>query len=88
MFRGVYAGEETGPGLEAVRCMVGDPERALDPKASFRDVGHALLTLFRVATTDGWSQVMQSAVVEPIRGPISPYVWKRCVWRVDGGVCG
>jgi hypothetical protein len=71
------AGEEVAPGLSAVRCMFSEQNPPLDPRASFRDVGHSLLSLFRVATTDGWSSLMFTVLVSPGRRGISPSLW----WR-------
>ena len=74
-------GEDQAPGLEAVRCIFTDtaPGGPLDPKANFRDIGHALISLFRVATTDGWSSFMWSVVQapQPVRGPVSNIVWSQ-----------
>ena len=74
-------GEDQSPGLEAVRCLFTDtaPGGPLDPKANFRDIGHALISLFRVATTDGWSSFMWSVIQapQPVRGQISKIVWSQ-----------
>ena len=75
-------GEEQAPGLEAVRCMFSSTAPGgglLDPKMNFRDVGHALIILFRIATTDGWSGYMWSVVQapQPVRGPIPDVVWQQ-----------
>ena len=57
------AGEEAASGLTAVRCMFSEQNPPLDPRANFRDLGHSLLSLFRVATTDGWSSLMFTVLV-------------------------
>jgi hypothetical protein len=73
LFGGVcVAGEESAPGMEAVRCVFSEDNPPLDPKANFRDLGHALLALFRVATTDGWSSLMYSVLVMPVRKTVNP----------------
>jgi hypothetical protein len=69
------AGEETAPGLEAVRCFFSEDGPPLDPKINFRDVGHALIALFRVSTTDAWSALMFSTLVSPVRNSISTSTW-------------
>jgi hypothetical protein len=71
------SGEETAPGLQAIRCIFSEANPPLDPKVSFRDVGHSLITLFRVATTDGWSALMLSVIVTPARPGISEPLWHR-----------
>ncbi len=76
MFGGLcVAGEEAAPGLEAVRCFFSEQGPPLDPKINFRDVGHALVSLFRVSTTDGWSALMFSTLVAPVRNSISTSTW-------------
>jgi len=69
------SGEEASPGLEAVRCMI-SADFLQDPKVNLRDLGHALITLFRVATTDGWSQLMYSLFLSAKRGPLSEGLWR------------
>ena len=71
------AGEEVAPGLAAVRCMFSERNPPLDPRASFRDLGHSLLSLFRVATTDAWSSLMLSVIVTPGRRGLAPSLWQR-----------
>ena len=69
------AGESTAPALQGVRCFFSENNPPLDPKVNFRDVGHALIALFRVATTDGWSALMFSTLISPVRKQISPATW-------------
>jgi hypothetical protein len=70
------AGEELAPGLAAVRCTFSEQNPPLDPRASFRDLGHSLLSLFRVATTDGWSALMLTVLVSPGRRELAPSLWR------------
>ena len=71
------SGEETAAGLQAVRCIFSEANPPLDPKINFRDVGHALIALFRVATTDGWSALMLSVLVPPVRPGVPDSIWSR-----------
>ena len=77
MFGGLcIEGEEAAPGLTAVRCAIAPPSVLLDPKMCFRDIGHALISLFRVASTDGWSSFMYSVLVPPLRPPVTDKIWQ------------
>ena len=41
-----------------------DPSLLVDFHASFRDLGDSLLTLFRISTSDNWSELMTAAVAQ------------------------
>uniref|UniRef100_A0A7S0VSM7 EF-hand domain-containing protein n=1 Tax=Hemiselmis tepida TaxID=464990 RepID=A0A7S0VSM7_9CRYP len=62
------AGDESRPGIEAVRCMLHQPETLLDPHANFYNIGNALLTLFRIATGDAWGEILYACQVEVVGG--------------------
>jgi len=47
------------------RCVLLDDRDLLDYHASFRDLGMALLTLFRISTSDNWSEIMDACTMEP-----------------------
>jgi hypothetical protein len=46
------------------RCSLVDPNYLLDMHATFTNSGVALLTLFRIATGDDWSNIMGSTSME------------------------
>jgi hypothetical protein len=46
------------------RCILLEPRALLDPHATFTNTGIALLTLFRIATGDDWSNIMGSTSME------------------------
>ena len=46
------------------RCILLDPRALLDPHATFTNTGIALLSLFRIATGDDWSNIMGSTSME------------------------
>ncbi len=46
-------------------CRASDPAGALDPHASFVNLGMALLSLFRVTTADNWGELMNAVKVQP-----------------------
>lgn len=47
------------------RCSLLQDEDLLDYHASFKDLGMALLTLFRISTSDNWSEIMDACTLEP-----------------------
>ena len=64
-------------GLKAIRCILLPASNLLDSKVGFRNIGLALLTLFRVATGDGWGVIMYACSLNPPeRTAITPAVWK------------
>jgi len=76
------AGDETRPGIEAVRCMLHPPETLLDPHANFINMGNALLTLFRIATGDAWGEILYACQVEVVGGfprKVLDETWKHMV---------
>jgi hypothetical protein len=46
------------------RCVLLEPKALLDSHATFTNTGIALLTLFRIATGDDWSNIMGSTSME------------------------
>ena len=52
-------------GLRPMRCMLLPASSLLDSKVGFRNIGLALLTLFRVATGDGWGVIMYACALTP-----------------------
>ncbi|KNC50163.1 voltage-dependent T-type calcium channel subunit alpha-1I [Thecamonas trahens ATCC 50062] len=48
-----------------VRVATAPGEPGFSPRASFSRFDYALLTLYRVATTDGWAEVMRAAQLQP-----------------------
>jgi hypothetical protein len=53
------------------RCLLMEELDLMDAHATFATLGMALLTLFRISTSDNWSEVMQSTQTEVY------YVWMR-----------
>eukprot|EP00961_Rhodomonas_salina_P254111 3434304-Rhodomonas_salina.1 len=58
-------GDEREPGLSAVRCWFTEEDRLLPRQATFRHVGAALLTLFRVSTADAWGKILTITQLAP-----------------------
>ena len=55
-----------GPqGMKIDRCMLVEESKLMSKHATFEDIGMSFLTLFRIATGDNWSEVMNSCQLEP-----------------------
>jgi hypothetical protein len=46
------------------RCTLILPDRLVDAHATFEELGITLLTLFRICTSDNWSQIMDATMQE------------------------
>jgi hypothetical protein len=77
LYGGICTDEDPGKaGLAAVRCLYTDESLLLDRHASFKNIGLALLTLFRVATGDAWGELLAAAQVG-----MGPRVVDKSAWE-------
>ena len=60
------------PGAKGVRCLLVEPELRMGRYANFQHVAAAALALFRVATSDSWSQLMRQASLNSAEFPRAP----------------
>ena len=65
-------GDELLPGAKGVRCLLVEPELRMGRYANFQHVAAAALALFRVATSDSWSQLMRQASLNAAEFPRAP----------------
>lgn len=72
-------GEQSLPGMHAVRCLLTDERNLLDRHSNFLSVPISLLTLFRVSTGDAWGGVLAATQLEPLNRNVSMPQWSSLV---------